>query len=241
MADFIIRERFESGFAQVPTSALRDKTLSLKAKGLYAYLFSLPEDWKVYKTEIVNNFSDGKDSMNAAFKELENNGYITVKTIRDEASKQFKGSVLTLHIKPLRETRSGKPVYGEAVNGKSAPTNINNTNTIQNNISLFNNKEDLFSKFIKEFNIATGKKCKEIEKVKRQFIQRLKTYSFDEIMQAVKNAVKDEFLASKNFNDLTPEFITRADKLDRYINYKPNIKKEEPKITITSNRINHRK
>jgi hypothetical protein len=42
--NYIIRERIDLHFAQVPKTALRDKKLSLKAKGLYAYLFSLPED-----------------------------------------------------------------------------------------------------------------------------------------------------------------------------------------------------
>jgi len=55
MSDYIIRERLELNFAQVPKTALKDSKLSLKAKGLYSYLFSLPEDWKVYKTEIVKN------------------------------------------------------------------------------------------------------------------------------------------------------------------------------------------
>jgi len=145
--NYIIRERIDLHFAQVPKTALRDKKLSLKAKGLYAYLFSLPEDWKVYKTEVVKNFSDGKDSLNSAFKELENNGYLISEGIRDSVTQQFKGYSLRLLIEPLRETRSGETGNGLPGNGKTATTNTDSTNTVETNSSLPNGKDpvDLFS------------------------------------------------------------------------------------------------
>lgn len=141
MSEYIIRERLEINFAQVPKTALKDRNLSLKAKGLYSYLFSLPEDWKIFKTEIVKNFSDGKDSLNSAFKELEANGYIVSKVVRDQKTNQFTGTALRLLIEPLRVSRSGEPVNGKAVYGESAPTNIDNTNTINTNTSFSNEKE----------------------------------------------------------------------------------------------------
>jgi hypothetical protein len=107
----------------------------------------LPEDWKVYKTEVVKNFSDGKDSLNSAFKELENNGYLVSEGIRDSVTKQFKGYSLKLLIEPLRISRSGFPGNGFPGNGESATTNTYSTNTVETNNSLPNGKEaaDLFS------------------------------------------------------------------------------------------------
>ncbi len=83
MDNFIEIEDFDSNFAQVPKPALNDPKLSLKAKGLYSYLFSLPKGWKVYKTELLTHLSDGKDSLNAAFKDLEVNGYLLSTPVRD--------------------------------------------------------------------------------------------------------------------------------------------------------------
>src|SRR3982751_2272751 len=125
--EYIKRERTEINFAQVPKSALKDPKLSLKAKGLYCYLFSLPEDWKVFKTEVVKNISDGRDSMNAAFKELEQFGYLISTVIKDPKTGKFKGTELQLFINPI-SNHNGKPVNGQTVIGESAHTNTDNTN-----------------------------------------------------------------------------------------------------------------
>lgn len=228
MSEYIVRERIELNFAQVPKTALKDKSLSLKAKGLYAYLFSLPEDWKVYKTEIVKHFSDGKDSLNSAFKELESNGYIQSKLIRDPKTNQFKGTSLNVLVDPLRISRSGESVNGKPVSGKPASTNNDNTDNTTTNTSLFNNKEDdgdcsVF--FIKGFKEIRGGKFQLIGKAKTAFKARLKEgYSYKDILTALKNAMQDEYHIENNFNHLTPEFITRADKLEKYLNHKPKKK-----------------
>jgi len=55
---------------------LRDKSLSLKGKGLLAYLLSLPNDWSVYATELATRHKDGITAIYSAIKELEDNGYV---------------------------------------------------------------------------------------------------------------------------------------------------------------------
>ena len=63
---------------------LNDINLSIKAKGLLAYLLSLPNDWQIYENELVQHHKDGRDSVKAAIKELMNNWYISRTRIRDE-------------------------------------------------------------------------------------------------------------------------------------------------------------
>lgn len=63
-------------FAQVANEVLQDKEISLKAKGLYAYLFSKPESWDFSGDRIVNEMSDGRKAVYAALKELETKGYL---------------------------------------------------------------------------------------------------------------------------------------------------------------------
>ena len=61
--------------------------------------------------------------------------------------------------------------------------------------------------------------------------QRLKDgFSIDEILKAVDNCKKDEFHC-QNPQYLTPEFITRSDKLQKYLNSKEVIK-QKPKLSI---------
>ena len=63
-------------FTQVSNVILNDKCLSAKAKGVYCYLFSKPDNWDFSSERIANEFSDGEKSIRSALKELEDAGYL---------------------------------------------------------------------------------------------------------------------------------------------------------------------
>ena len=62
---------------------LKNKKLSLKAKGLLSMLLSLPDDWKHSLAGYASVCKDGVDGVNAGIKELEDNGYITRRRMRN--------------------------------------------------------------------------------------------------------------------------------------------------------------
>ena len=89
-----------------------------------------------------------------------------------------------------------------------------------------------FDKLIIFLNQQTGSKFKFAnDAVKKKYLARLKEgYTKDDIMNAIKNAVKNQFHIDNNFQHLTPEFFSRAVTLDKYsnVNNKPkekNVKK----------------
>ena len=55
---------------------LRDKGLSLKAKGLLSLMLSLPEDWDYTLSGLARISLEGKDAIRATVVELEKAGYI---------------------------------------------------------------------------------------------------------------------------------------------------------------------
>ena len=62
--------------------------MSLKAKGLLCLLLSLPPDWIIYKTQLSQFSSDGRDATTCAFNELVEMGYITsVKLVNEKGQK----------------------------------------------------------------------------------------------------------------------------------------------------------
>ena len=61
---------------------LRDKTLSLKAKGLQSMLLSLPERWKYSVRGLAEICLEGRGSVNTALNELERHGYLVRKQSR---------------------------------------------------------------------------------------------------------------------------------------------------------------
>lgn len=61
---------------------LRDKNLSLKAKGLQSMLLSLPEWWKFSVRGLAEICREGKSGITGALQELERNGYLVRRQTR---------------------------------------------------------------------------------------------------------------------------------------------------------------
>lgn len=68
----------------------RERKMSLKAKGLLSLMLSLPEKWDYSAAGLVTLSKDGKDSVNAALKELEKFGYLR-RTQAIDANGKFSG------------------------------------------------------------------------------------------------------------------------------------------------------
>lgn len=62
---------------------LRNKALSLKAKGLLSLMLSLPDDWDYTTKGLAMICKDGVDSICSTVRELENAGYIQRRRVRD--------------------------------------------------------------------------------------------------------------------------------------------------------------
>lgn len=79
------RDYHKKDYTCVCNHAIRNKKLSFKAKGLFVYLLSLPNDWELYKSELIEHSKDKRTSIESAIKELVENGYL--KIIRDKSGK----------------------------------------------------------------------------------------------------------------------------------------------------------
>lgn len=66
---------------------LRDKRLSLKAKGLLSQMLSLPEDWDYTLLGLARINAEGKDAIRAAVVELEKAGYVFRRQTTDKVGK----------------------------------------------------------------------------------------------------------------------------------------------------------
>ena len=79
----IHRNPHKRSFTQVSNKLIRDKRLSLQAKGLMLALLHFPNDWVVSESHLLNLSRNGKDALHSAVIELEKAGYIKrVKTQR---------------------------------------------------------------------------------------------------------------------------------------------------------------
>jgi uncharacterized phage protein (TIGR02220 family) len=93
-----------------------------------------------------------------------------------------------------------------------------------------NNKEEFiqeYAQFISILNQKTGKQFKGDSKSKHQFDLLLSGgYKLIEIEKAIGNCFADDY-HQKNPQYLTPEFILREDKLEKYLNARSNIRRPD--------------
>lgn len=126
-------------YTQVSNAVLNDKKLSWKAKGIFAYLYSKPENWDFSVHRIFLDSRDGKESLLSGISELEEAGYLFRKRLAN-GKMEYKICFEPCTEKP-DEACSGnqnEPDSGKANNGKPV---IGKTRTVYNK-EVDSNKEE---------------------------------------------------------------------------------------------------
>lgn len=96
----IFRVEKVKDYTTISNYHLRDKRLSLKAKGLLTMILALPEDWNFTIRGLSAICKEGVESIGTALKELEKGGYLVRKRVRgidgrmsDSADSRHAGNV----------------------------------------------------------------------------------------------------------------------------------------------------
>ena len=94
----------QQNFVILDKTCLNDSSLSWGAKGLHAYLISLPDDWKVRVSDLKQRATNGRDAVRGLLTELEQAGYIQKSVCRDDKSGRFGGlEYLVLEVPAAKE------------------------------------------------------------------------------------------------------------------------------------------
>ena len=106
-----------------------------------------------------------------------------------------------------------------SINNKYKDKDINISNEICRVSPDVDSASGNFETFIAEFNRIRGSRFQAIDKVKRQFNARLKEgFTTEQMLQALETAMRDKFHIDTGYKYLTPEFFTRSDKIEKFIN-----------------------
>lgn len=154
-----IREKKERDYTVINNTVLKDERLSWKAKGVFCYLLSLPEDWVIYQSELLKHSTDGRESLRNAINELEEYGYLIIDKKRDE--KGHFTAIYKIIENPNEKTESGKTEsenptrenrHGKTESENPTLLNTNKLNTNKQNTNKQNTNENEKSK---RFTIPT--------------------------------------------------------------------------------------
>ena len=119
MGKLIIKRRYGT----IPNDLLNSSDISFKAKGLYAYIQSKPENWEFSAERISKQVKEGLPSVVSALKELENFGYLVRK--RYQNNRGFWVVDYLLYEIPIEENLyTGNPIQENPIIGNT--TNYSN-------------------------------------------------------------------------------------------------------------------
>ena len=79
----------EKNFLILDKTCLQATDLSWGAKGLHAYLMSLPDNWQVKVQDLSKRATNGRDSVRALLSELKTTGYISTSWMRDDKTGKY--------------------------------------------------------------------------------------------------------------------------------------------------------
>jgi hypothetical protein len=141
-----------------------------------------------------------KQSLKRDLKKYE--GYIQKQSVNGKKGGRPKNPTLSEITQPFLE----KPKKADSV-------------SVSDSVSVTKSNIDS-NKLLSVFNSILGKKTRVVpDKANKQLKAALKAgYSKDDIVTAITNASKDPHHVDSHYKYLTLEFITRPDKLDRFIN-----------------------
>ena len=147
MQKIIVNKSRENPYVQVLKNFLGDDRISWKAKGLFSYLLSKPDNWVVRENDLIKQSTDGRDSIRAGVEELIKYGYV-VKVERREKGK-FVGMEWILHESPQAvdiadvPPQTEKPSTVKPSMEKPLHSNNNYSNTDNNKKTTTGTTEDI--------------------------------------------------------------------------------------------------
>lgn len=113
----ILRKRITQDYTVLDNAVLRDKRLSYGAKGLFAYLWSMPDGWKFSVAHLATVSTNGRESTRKAMAELETSGHLRKLDVIDKGLLRVEW-IITI---PEPETGgipvTGKPAHSDGETG----------------------------------------------------------------------------------------------------------------------------
>ena len=195
---------------------VEDENISWKAKGIMSYLFSKPDDWQIYQTQLEKVSKDGKASVRSTINELIDNGYMTRQS-RRKSNGDFDGYDYTLHEYPtndgVRKMEDAKMEIAKMEIAKSDTTNNNSTNNdlTNNDINISATKvtQEQFDQWWNLYDKKLDKK-----KAFSLFKSALKKHDFETIMNGTKDYLKT--ITDKQYQKYPKTFLSQESYMNDY-------------------------
>ena len=223
MATFRINK--DKNYTVISNYHLRDKELSLKAKGLLSLMLSLPDNWDYSVNGLVAISLEGKSSITSTIKELEEKCYLVRTLVKDNQGKFF-GYNYDVYEKPLTD----KPCAENPSTVNQPQLNTKQTNTKKINTKVYIDIVEI-EEIVNYLNEKTGKHFRHnTDKTKKLIKARIREgFTVDDFKRVIDTKTKQWSKDKKMKIYLRPETLFGS-KFEAYLNEEPNKEVYEVKI-----------
>jgi hypothetical protein len=203
-----IKKHYKNKYTTIDNQLINDMSISFKAKGVFLYFWSKPDDWELKPKAIADDWVDRQTVVYSALNELENAGYLHRKRYYINGkiagmnynlsdTKEFNNDLFnqeTLDKENLDEVNLNKENQDEYIYIQKKE--INKRKSIENkNIkksTILSEKEILFEEFYKLYNNKTEitektKETKGYQKTKQRFLKETKTVKEEDVLQGTRD------------------------------------------------------
>jgi uncharacterized phage protein (TIGR02220 family) len=220
----IIRVKKETNYVVMNKTALQDNRLSWKAKGIMAYLLSMPDDWTFYTEELVKHSTDGEASFRSGFKELKKYGYVKRYPVR--INKQISHWETVVLENPLlgdfQQVENQQVGNQEVENLDVENQRLLNNDPLLSNDSLLSNKDIIpYIEIVDYLNQKANTNYKVSSKKTRELIKARWNDGYDvsEFKKVIDIKTTEWLKDPKMSNYLRPETLFGT-KFESYLNQK---------------------
>lgn len=221
----VIRIHKTKDYTVMSNTHFKDKSLSLKAKGLLSLMLSLPEDWDYSIEGLSTLSSDGRTAVRTALNELEEHGYLQ----RERTYTNGKISDIEYHIyecpqaeklnvENLTEENLLVENNGNKILKKENTKEIKETNKIDNTQKLLpSSNQKVYMQVVEMYNqiCSNMPKVRELTDNRKKAIQRiLKHHDIGTLKEVFEKANSTSFLLGDNDKGWKAnlDFILKEDK-----------------------------
>ena len=174
---------------------LRNKNLTLKAKGLLSQMLSLPDDWDYTLAGLAHINKESIDAIRTAVWELEKEGYIE-KTRKRDSKGKLGGTIYNIYELPQKNTLDPKPQTKKDTNNKIKETEQTQT-TIRTEIEetakkLQNSTTPPLNSVI-QGNVDQQKKEKENKELTKE-VEKKETKDIYKLKEFIKTNLEYDYL-----------------------------------------------
>ena len=156
----IIRVEKRSNFTVVDNTFIRDKNLSLKAKGLMLLMLSLPPEWDYSVAGLAAICREGMTAIRASLKELEQNHYL----IRERKNNEKGYFVYEYILKEIPEPPHKENLHTVEGHAEEGHTDIAHADEAQTENRTQLNKEELKKDLLKK-DLVNKEKSKGLSEI----------------------------------------------------------------------------